>query len=133
MANEKRTVVLTPDYVNHAASGRIASSLRSRVPMLKRIVTVGILFLLVTLDSFRSKDKSDPDPIMAEVTTRGRALFQYDEAAWHASDALQATHPATTLLGRYIAHKSDSRWVVGFGHLSEQRDKSCWHTKLRKV
>ena len=90
--------------------------------MLKRIVRVGIL-LLLTLVSVAQKDKSCPDSIMPEVTARGRALFEYDEAAWHASDALQASHPATNLLGRYIAHKSDSGWVVAFGHLNEQRDK----------
>ena len=101
----------------------IVSRLRSRVTLLKRIVPVGLLLLSLTSISITQKRESEPDPIMPDVTARGRALYEYDEAAWHASDALQAAHPATVSLGRYIAHKSDSGWTVAFGHLNEQRDK----------
>lgn len=85
---------------------------------------VGIVFLLLlTSLSLGAKKKSEPGPIMADVTARGQALFEYDQAAWHASDALLATHPDKNLLGRYIAHKSESGWTVVFGRLSEQHDK----------
>jgi hypothetical protein len=90
--------------------------------MPKKIYAVSVVLLLTTV-LFAGKKKSETDPIMADVTARGRALFEYDEAAWHASDAVQATHPATNSLGRYIAHKSESGWTVAFGHLNEQRDK----------
>jgi hypothetical protein len=36
---------------------------------------------------------------------------------------VQATHPPTQSLGRYIALKSDSGWTVAFGHLNDGRDK----------
>ena len=60
---------------------------------------------------------------MLDVTARGRSLYEYDQAAWHATDAVQALHPPDQLVGRYIALKSDKGWIVAFGHLSEQRDK----------
>jgi hypothetical protein len=90
--------------------------------MPKKIVAAS-LFLLLTSFSLAGKKKPEPGPILPDVTARGRALFEYDEAAWHASDALQATHPDTKSLGRYIAHKSESGWTVAFGHLNEGRDK----------
>jgi hypothetical protein len=30
---------------------------------------------------------------LAEITGRGRLLAEYDQAAWHATDAVMATHP----------------------------------------
>jgi hypothetical protein len=90
--------------------------------MPKKFLAVSLVVLLTTA-LFAGKKKSEPDPIMPDVTARGWALFEYDEAAWHASDALQATHPAANSLGRYIAHKSESGWAVAFGRLNEQRDK----------
>jgi len=61
--------------------------------------------------------------VFADVTARGRALYEYDQAAWHASDALQATNPPKGSLARYIAHKSDAGWSVAFGRLSDQRNR----------
>lgn len=89
--------------------------------MRNRLATI-ILVLLSASISFAGK-KKEPDPVFADVTARGRALYEYDQAAWHASDALQATNPPNGSLGRYIAHKSDAGWTVAFGHLSDQRDK----------
>jgi hypothetical protein len=84
------------------------------------------LFLIVSsLNSILSFAQKKPEaaPIMSDVTERGRALYEYDQAAWHATDAVKAMHRPEQSVGRYIAHKSDKGWVVGFGHLNEQRDK----------
>jgi hypothetical protein len=89
--------------------------------MRKRFVVVS-LFILLTALPFAGKKKS-ADPIMPDVTARGLALYEYDQAAWHASDALQAMHPPTQYLGRYIAHKSGAAWEVVFGRLNDTRDK----------
>jgi hypothetical protein len=90
--------------------------------MLKRLVAV-ILVLFVTSISVTGKKKPDADPIMPDITARGRALFEYDQAAWHATDAVQAVHPPAQAVGRYIARKSDIGWQVAFGHLNDARDK----------
>jgi hypothetical protein len=85
-----------------------------------RVVLVTLL-ILVTFIPFAAK-KKPVNPIMADVTARGLALYEYDQAAWHASDALEAIHPDTQVLGRYIAHKSGAVWEVAFGRLNQARD-----------
>src|SRR3569833_2634826 len=56
---------------------------------------------------------------LAAISARGRMLYEYDQAAWHATDAVLATNPPRVLLGMYIAHKTDAGWEVVFGHLNE--------------
>ncbi len=90
--------------------------------MSKRILPF-IAAVFFTSISFASKDKAALVIVFPDVTARGRALYEYDQAAWHASDAVQATHPSAAAVGRYIARKSDSGWSVSFGHLNDQRDK----------
>src|SRR5947209_3740812 len=88
--------------------------------MTKRIV---VLILISTCLSFAGEKKSKTDPVMSDVTARGRALYEYDQAAWHATDAVLAMHPPEDYRPRYIARKSDSGWTVVFGVLNEQRNK----------
>ena len=89
--------------------------------MRKRML-VSVLLPLLTMSSFAGKKKQQ-DPVMPDVTARGKALYEYDEAAWHATDAVRATNPAPESVGRYIANRSDVGWTVVFGHLNEKRDK----------
>lgn len=60
---------------------------------------------------------------LAAITARGRLLAAYDQAAWHATDAVQATHPPEGSVNRYIARKSDQGWIVDFGQINEAKDK----------
>jgi hypothetical protein len=57
------------------------------------------------------------------VTERGRALYAYDQAAWHGTDAFFALHPDTAGLTHYICRKTASGWVVSFGKWNEAHDK----------
>src|SRR5438128_2000176 len=61
---------------------------------------------------------------LATITQRGIALNEYDQAAWHASDALQTANPKTAEGQRYIAKKENGKWNVVFGKLTE--DKSLF-------
>lgn len=61
---------------------------------------------------------------LAAITERGIALNEYDQAAWHASDAVQTANPKTTEGQRYIAKKENGKWTVVFGKLNE--DKSLF-------
>jgi hypothetical protein len=90
--------------------------------MPKRLLTVSLVLFLTSI-SFAGKKKAEPDPVMPDVTARGRALYEYDQAAWHATDAVQALHPSDQSVGRYLALKSDKGWTVVFGHLNDQRDR----------
>jgi len=62
------------------------------------------------------------DTELAGITARGQLLYEYDQAAWHASDAVQAANPPKELLGRYVAKKTDAGWVVAFGRLNANKD-----------
>jgi hypothetical protein len=90
--------------------------------MSKRLVTICLILFLASI-SIAGKKKPEPDPVMPDVTARGRALYEYDQAAWHATDAVQALHPPDQSVGRYLALKSDKGWTVAFGHLNDQRDR----------
>jgi hypothetical protein len=90
--------------------------------MPKQLVTVSLI-LFLTCFAFAGKTKPEPNPVMPDVTARGRALYEYDQAAWHATDAVQAMHPPDQSVGRYLALKSDKRWTVVFGHLNDHHDK----------
>jgi len=90
--------------------------------MPKRLAIVSLVLILSSL-SFAGKKKPESDPVMPDVTARGRALYEYDQAAWHATDAVQALHPPDQLVGRYLALKSDKGWAVVFGRLNDQHDR----------
>lgn len=79
--------------------------------------------LLATALATAKKKDTELTPVMPEVTARGRLLYECDQAAWHSSDAVQAVTPPRELIGRYIARKSDSGWIVAFGHLNDARDR----------
>lgn len=58
---------------------------------------------------------------LAGITERGRLLYEYDQAAWHASDAVQMANPKNVEGQRYIAKKENGKWTVVFGKLNEDR------------
>jgi hypothetical protein len=91
--------------------------------MPKRLVGLSLILFFSFVSFAQKKGELEPNPVMPDVTVRGRALYEYDQAAWHATDAVQATNPSTQSLGRYIAHKSDIGWKVAFGRLNDARNK----------
>ncbi len=70
-------------------------------------------FCLVVSLTAQVKDK-DLGTYLPGVTARGRALYAYDQAAWHGTDAFFALHPETNGLAHYICVKSTLGWVVYF-------------------
>jgi hypothetical protein len=60
---------------------------------------------------------------LAEITARGRKLFQYDQAAWHATDAVRALNPIEGRVTHFIAVEKEGQWTVVFGRLNDSRDK----------
>lgn len=88
--------------------------------MLATAAALGLV--LIAADPPQRKTPPGAEELKA-ITARGRNLAEYDSAAWHASDALQAAKPKTSGLARYIAHKSDKGWVVAFGRLNDNKDK----------
>jgi hypothetical protein len=55
---------------------------------------------------------------LSAITERGILLNEYDQAAWHASDAVQTANPKTVEGQRWIAKKENGKWTVVFGKLN---------------
>lgn len=84
------------------------------------VAAIGLFFFITALAS------ATPRPSAAElaaITARGRMLAAYDTVAWQATDAVMATHPKADPSGRYIAHLTETGWVVDFGRLNGAGDK----------
>lgn len=90
--------------------------------MFKFAVLMLAVLLSATVVSAQRNAPGTPAEL-AEITERGRLLFGYDVAAWHASDAVVALSPPQGSVARYIARKTDAGWVVAFGRFNEKRDK----------
>jgi hypothetical protein len=60
---------------------------------------------------------------LAAITERGRLLYEYDQAAWHATDAVETANPKAVEGQRCIARKEDGKWTVVFGKLNEDRSR----------
>jgi hypothetical protein len=80
-----------------------------------------IAWLSVAAETTASSKPSDAE--LAAITARGVLLAEYDTAAWQATDAVTAAHPIEGRIGRYIARKTETGWVVDFGRLSATGDK----------
>jgi hypothetical protein len=83
------------------------------------------LCLLVNHPSGKSKDKDDKNlaAYLSGVTERGRALYDYDQAAWHGTDAFLALHPNTAGLAHSICTLTSSGWLVTFAKWNETHDR----------
>jgi len=71
----------------------------------------------------RHVDDKDLAAYLAGVTERGRALYAYDQAAWHGTDAFFALHPDTNELTHYICMKTPAGWEVVFPRWNETHDR----------
>jgi len=60
---------------------------------------------------------------LAAITERGRALAEYDRAAWHATDAVQTANPKTVDGEIYIGKKANGKWTLAFGVLNADKRK----------
>lgn len=56
---------------------------------------------------------------LTEIAARGHALAEYDQAAWHASDAVEALHPALDTVQNYVARKTPAGWIVDWGYFDK--------------
>jgi hypothetical protein len=90
--------------------------------MTKRLAPL-LLVLLLTATAFAQRTAPASKTELAEMTTRGRMLYDYDVAAWHSSDAVMALSPPEGRFNRYIARKTSSGWTVAYGKLNTAKDK----------
>ncbi len=57
------------------------------------------------------------------VTARGVLLAEYDQAAWHATDAVRTLNATGEGVRRWIGRKTATGWVVDFGQLNAEQSK----------
>jgi hypothetical protein len=87
-----------------------------------------VALALLLANPARSQSPAKPSTIpspeeLAAITARGTMLAGYDQAAWHATDAVQLTQPIAGKIQRYIARQTAIGWTVDFGRLSPDGTK----------
>jgi hypothetical protein len=64
-----------------------------------------------------------PPTDLAAISTRGQALFEYDQAAARGTDALFALKPDPKGLAHYVCQKTSSGWVILLPRWNPARDQ----------
>jgi hypothetical protein len=83
-----------------------------------------VLVLLLCFASMLAQ--KSPTPSQADldsITTRGLMLADYDQAAWHATDAVLAINPTRQSGSTYVCRKLEQTWTCVFGMLSPEKDR----------
>lgn len=86
-------------------------------------LAIPLAIFLVASSVSAQKSKTPSDAELSSITNRGRLLYHYDFAAWHATDSVQAINPSGEGISRYVARNTDKGWVVTFGRINDARDK----------
>ena len=81
------------------------------------------LLLLLALSAFAQRTKPADEAELSEITRRGKALAEYDAAAWHSTDAVVALSPKEGSVAGFIGRKVGEKWTVVYGKLSAAGDK----------
>src|SRR5438552_15818249 len=98
-----------------------------RCPMLLRASIGSVLVACGLPFSAAAQGTTVPsDTLLAGITARGKLLAAYDQAAWHATDALLPLHldsAAALRAGLMIAvERPEGNWTVLFGRLTPAAD-----------
>jgi hypothetical protein len=59
----------------------------------------------------------------AAISERGRALYAYDQAAWHGTDAIFALKPDMKGLSHYLCSRTSAGWQVVFPRWNDAHDQ----------
>lgn len=90
---------------------------------MKKLVTVGLICLCLALSVLAQREKPAADIELAEITERGKLLAEYDQAAWHSTDAVAALSPKEGSFDIYVGRKNGNVWTVVYGKLNDKKDK----------
>jgi hypothetical protein len=91
---------------------------------MRHVAFVAALCLLIAPGhSLGQKNDTNLKAYLDGVTERGRALFAYDQAAWHGTDAFLELKPDTNHIAHYICTKTPTGWLVTFPKWNDAHDK----------
>lgn len=84
-----------------------------------------LLFLIfsLTLTFYAQREKPADEKELAAITLRGKMLYEYDQAAWHSTDAVMALSPKDGSITGYVGRKNGDKWTVVYGKLNDSKDK----------
>lgn len=85
-----------------------------RVAMVATLELVFLASYVAAQSMAAPVNNKDLAAYVAGVSERGKALYGYDQAAWHGTDAFFALHPETNGLTHYICMKTSTGWEVVF-------------------
>lgn len=86
---------------------------------MRHILLLSVAFAVLSGNVLGQQEKPPTVEELSEIAARGQALAEYDQAAWHASDAVEALHPDPAIVQRYVAKKTPAGWIVAWGHFDE--------------
>jgi len=86
--------------------------------LLQAVYILGLLAITALPNTTAQKPTPPTVQELAAITERGILLNEYDQASWHASDAVQTANPKTVEGQRWIAKKENGKWSVAFGKLN---------------
>lgn len=88
-----------------------------------RMLLIPIILLLALSVVAREKKPAPPTPAeLAAITTRGRALYEYERAVWNARAALKSLNAPSEKTRFVIGQETPGGWVTGTGTLNEKKD-----------
>lgn len=91
---------------------------------MRRFILGIVCLLLLSSFAFAQSAVAPTPQQLTEIAERGRLIGEYDQAAWHATDAVQALKPADGEFVCYVGMKqADGLWTVVFGHFNERQTK----------
>jgi hypothetical protein len=64
----------------------------------------------------------DRKELLAGVTERGRELYDYDQCAWHGTDAILAMHPDMSGVAHYLCVNTPTGWRLVFPRWNATHD-----------
>jgi len=78
-------------------------------PSMKKGVLAWAVALFIGSGVFAQTGSNAPpsEAELTDITARGRALAEYDAAAWHATDAVVPLNPTEGTVERYVARKTE--------------------------
>lgn len=97
-----------------------------------RTLSLILVFAIAPCVLFAQMEKPASSEELAAIAERGQALAEYDQAAWHASDAVQELHPPAETGTSYVARKTPAGWVVVWGCFNKDRTEFLVHYEARQ-
>jgi hypothetical protein len=83
----------------------------------------GVLLISLCAAGLAQKPQLPASDELAAIAIRGKLLYEYDQAAWQSTDAVQKVDMPKGAIDRYVAQKTESGWTVMWGRFTQSRDK----------